>query len=129
MPAGSQIRCQRRPPETQQRPNQLDFNAIANRPATRHPGEPAKPRPTHNAVKNGLRLIVRMMPHRHDDGCFYENAEVFSEAVAYEEEAMRKLLDSNDLCVTYQEGGTWTGHHGLGYQDIVIAQREDGVGP
>lgn len=68
-----------------------------------------------------------VFPHRHDDGCFYENERVVSAAVAYREEAMGALLEEAGLSLAFLETGTWTGRAGLGYQDVVIAQRREDV--
>jgi SAM-dependent methyltransferase len=67
-------------------------------------------------------------PHHHDGGCYYEDEKVVSAAVAYDERAIHALLTENDLAIVFQEGGTWTGHTGLAFQDIVIAQRSDDTG-
>jgi len=79
-----------------------------------------------DALDRGGRADHRF-PHRHDDGCFYENAEIVSDAVGYREGAMHALLDEAGLSVVYQESGSWTGRPGLAYQDVVIAQRHDDV--
>lgn len=68
--------------------------------------------------------------HRYDEGCLYENPDVVSDAVAYREDAMHRLLEAASLQVVYRESGTWRGEPGLAYQDVVIVQRqEDCAGP
>lgn len=62
-------------------------------------------------------------PYAYDSGCFYENEAVVSEAVAYRADAMNEMLSAAKLSVVFQESGSWTGREGLGYQDIVVAQR------
>jgi len=66
-------------------------------------------------------------PHRHDDGCFYENERVVSAAVAYRQDFLKGLLDEAGLGVVFLETGSWTGRPGLAYQDTVIAQRVEDV--
>jgi len=66
--------------------------------------------------------------HRYDAGCYYEDEKVVSAAVAYDESTMHSLLEKNDLEIVFQEGGTWTGHTGLAFQDVVIVRRSDDAG-
>jgi len=66
-------------------------------------------------------------PNRHDDGCFYENEGVVSDAVGYREETMHAFVDEAGLAIVFQETGIWTGRPGLAYQNIVIAQRREDV--
>lgn len=63
--------------------------------------------------------------YSHEPGCWFRNRGVVSEAVAYEEKTMHDLLDAAGLSIVFQEAGSWSGRPGLGYQDIVIAQRSD----
>ena len=46
-----------------------------------------------------------------------------SEAVAYREPAMHRMLADAGLAVVFQESGSWTGRPGLAYQDTIVAQR------
>lgn len=63
--------------------------------------------------------------HRYDDGCFYEDDQIVSAAVAYRQEVMLRMLEDAGLGAVFLETGTWTGRLGLSYQDTIIAQRRE----
>ncbi len=67
----------------------------------------------------------RRFPYRNAEGCYHEDEQVVSAGVAYEEGTIHSLLADHRLSVVYQESGTWRGHTGLAYQDVVIAQRAE----
>ena len=61
--------------------------------------------------------------HEHSPGCYYRNPEVIAEAVAFDESLMHEMIESAGLEIVFQENGTWQNRPGLGFQDLIIAQR------
>jgi SAM-dependent methyltransferase len=65
--------------------------------------------------------------HEHSPGCFYRNPAVVTEAIAFEEGLMHSMIEAAGLAVVFQEAGSWQKRPGLGFQDLVIAQRREDV--